>query len=430
MLKRKIRLIVYLSTLLLLIITNVTIFLVYSNRQLAQVPHDADINSNGNALFCTITLNEMLNNLDRLEEQIPVDPENQVHKIQEIDPEGNFVWEIGGLAYPHEVEELPNGHLLIADTGFDRVIEVAYPETDIVWSWEPAKINWTKVNPNWGKNHYYNFHNITFDWTHLNDVDFKSYGTWDACLISIRNFDLVVEVNYTAEKLGPTNNPENILWWYGDYQQHSLMYHQHNPDYLSTGNIIIADSENDRIIEVDKQTKAIVWKYDEGLLWPRDADELADGKLLITDTFNNRIFILDKEKKEILWEFSKDIISPYEADELANENILISGCYSGLILEVTLKGKIVWKYGSSLAKNIGYLNASVFLLMAFFGLFNRSLLFQLNNLKQKEKIRNIILICFLILLSVICLIVLIGYHFVIRTSIRIFNEKIINNFVR
>ena len=50
---------------------------------------------------------------------------------------------------PHEIVELANGHLLIADTGYDRVIEVDYPNKNIVWEWKPELINWTRVNPDW-----------------------------------------------------------------------------------------------------------------------------------------------------------------------------------------------------------------------------------------------------------------------------------------
>jgi len=51
----------------------------------------------------------------------------------------------------------------------------------------------------------------------------------------------------------------------GDYGNHSILQRQHNPDYLSSGNIIIADSENNRIIQVNYTTKNVEWIYQGGL---------------------------------------------------------------------------------------------------------------------------------------------------------------------
>ena len=272
---------------ILLLSSNIIMFFVFNNLELIDVPHDADRKSNGNTLIVSASFSEMLNHLNRIDDQKPVEPNNPAHKVYEVDPAGNVIWELRGLAYPHEVLELPNGHLLIADTGYNRVIEVDYPNKSIIWSWEPAQINWTKVNPKWDSDHYYN-NPSTYDWSHLNDVDFKQYSTWNACLISIRNFDLIVEVNYTADFNDP-NNSDNINWWYGDYENHTLLFRQHNPDYLDSGNVIISDSGNDRIIEINYTTKEVEWKLDQGLNWPRDADELDNRNILITDSSNSRI---------------------------------------------------------------------------------------------------------------------------------------------
>ncbi len=324
---------------------------------------DVDRKANGNTMISTFSFLEVLNYPNRMINQIPVEPNSTDHKIFEVDQYGNKIWELVGLAHPHEIEELPNGHLLIADTGFDRVIEIDYPNKNIIWEWKPEKINWTKVNSLWDSSHYYNGP-PSFDWTHLNDVDFKQYSTWNACLISIRNFDMIVEVNYTAEKLGPSNNPDNIVWYYGEYQNHSVLQRQHNPDYLSNGNIIIADSENNRILEVNYTTKEVEWVYQGGLDWPRDADELPNGNILITDSLNSRVFIIEKESKNIVWQFIGDLVNPYEADLLENGNVLIGNGIGGVVYEINAVGNIVWKYGLSYLKSVVYLNCIITLLMS------------------------------------------------------------------
>jgi len=382
------------------------------------VPHDADRKENGNTLICTTTFGEMFVHIGRTDDQKPLEEGDELHKLLEVDVSGNVIWEIDELGIPHEVLELPNGHLLIADTSKDRIIEINYPNKDIVWSWEPKLINWTQVNPDWDSNHYYN-NPITYDFTHMNDVEIKNYGNWDACLISIRNFDLVVEVNYTAEIIGNSNSPDNIVWWYGDYGDFSLLNKQHNPDYLANGNIIVADSQNNRIIEVSKSTKEIVWTYDEGLKWPRDADELEDNRLLITDCFNNQIIEIDRDSKEILWKYSKNMIIPYEADLLENGNVLISGDYGGKVLEVDRDGKIVWQYGKSAVRAGFHLNATLLFLICLNSIFFRiiSLLDEeLTRKKRGMRITSVSLLGIPLLLSFLIMAV---YHLFMQVLIKI-----------
>jgi len=409
----------FLSFIILFIVSNMTLFSIFVDNNMMPTYLDVDRKVNGNTLISTFSFLEVMNYPNRMLNQIPVEPNSSDHKIFEVDQSGKVVWELIGLAQPHEIEELPNGHLLIADTGYDRVIEVDYPNKNIVWEWKPEHINWTKVNPLWDSSHYYNGP-PAFDWTHLNDVDFKQYSTWNSCLISIRNFDMIVEVNYTAEKLGPSNNPDNIVWYYGDYGNHTLLQRQHNPDYLSNGNIIIADSENNRIIEVNYTTKEVEWVYQEGLDWPRDADELPLGNILITDSLNSRVFIINKASKTILWEFKGDLINPYEADLLDNGNILIGNGIGGVVFEIDGDGCIVWKYGLSYLKSVVYLNCIITVLMSSVFLF---FIFSKKDWKTeftKRKLSFSIKVGILISLIIISITILITYTSIIMLIFRIF----------
>ncbi|MFX0057752.1 MAG: aryl-sulfate sulfotransferase [Candidatus Hodarchaeota archaeon] len=392
-LKFKIKLIFYLA----LIISNIVIISVFLNLNLIQTHHDVDRRSNGNTFVCLSPF------FDLIADQITVarnpgvigppslvEPNDPQHRVIEVDPKGQIVWEVTGLAFPHEVLELPNGHILIADTFFDRLIEIDYPNKNIVWSWEPAQINWTEVNPSWGADHYYNIP-LAYDWTHLNHVDYKNYSTWEAVLISIRNFDLIVEVNYTAEKIGPSNNPSNINRFWGDHGNHTLLNHQHNPDYTATGDIIVSDSESNRIIEIDYETKTILWEYDIGLSWPRDADELPNGNILITDTFNNRIIEVDKITKQIVWKYRNDVVVPYEADQLSNGNILIGNGYGGVVYEINRQGFLVWRFGFSFFKSWGYANFINLMIIVFISLVFKFQKVKTEDLTRKKKYVNIII---------------------------------------
>ena len=404
--------------LVVLVISNFAVFYRYSKAQLIIVPHDVDRKINGNSLICYTTFREMFSHIGRADDQVPLESGDTLHKVVEVDASGDVVWEKDGLGIPHEVLELPNGHLLVADTSKDRIIEINYPNKDIIWSWEPILINWTQVNPSWDSEHYYN-NPITYDFTHMNDVEFKQYANWNACLISIRNFNLIVEVNYTAEMIGPSNNPANIIWWFGDYSDSSLIKEQHNPDYLSNGNIIIADSQNNRIIEVNKTTKEIVWVYDEGLKWPRDADELENGRLLITDCFNNRIIEIDRDSKEILWKYRKNMLIPYEADMLENGNILISGDYGGKVLEINRDKKIIWKYGKSAVRAGFYLNSTILFLLCLHGLIIRIYSPSLEDFTKKKRRRRVATISLLSIFMNLFFFIICAYSFFIFILIRL-----------
>lgn len=385
-------------------------------------PHDVDRKSNGNTLICAVGLNEMIAHIPRIDYQMSMPRNTITNRIIEVDENGNKVWEFSGLALPHEIVELPNGNLLVADTNFDRVIEIDYNQKKIIWSWKPSQINWTKVNSDWDGDHYYN-NPRTYDWTHINDVDFKEYGTWNACLVSLRNFDLVVEINYTAESENP-NNPDNINWWYGDYLNHSLLFQQHNPDYLQNGNIIIADSENNRIVEINYSTKERVWESSLSLRWPRDADELDNGNLLITDSYNNRIIEINKTTEDILWSFSKDVIIPYEADLLKEGTILVSEQFMGHVLEVKRDGTIVWAYGISFYKPLFYFNALMAIGIFILEVFYRSQNVLNPKLSQRKKRLNISLLGFFSTMIVLFLSMLICYNGLLKGFVQFLNPII------
>ena len=367
-LNRKLKISILVGFLILTVTTNFILFFLFSSSNMMPSYLDVDRKSNGNTFICSFSFREILNYPNRIRNQIPVPANSTEHRIFEVDQSGNIVWEFIGLAQPHEVEYLPNGHILVADTGYDRVIEIDYPSKNIVWEWNPELINWTKVNPEWNGTHYYN-NPIIFDWTHLNDVDFKNYSSWSALLISIRNFDMIVEINYTAERLGPSNNPDNIIWYYGDYGNHTLLHRQHNPDYLSDGNIIVSDSENNRILKVNYTTKEVYWSYQGGLNWPRDADELPDGNILITDSLNSRVFEINADSKQIVWSFQGDLINPYEADRLDNGNVLIGNGIGGVAYEINRNGIEEWRYGISYLKSLIYLNCILAIAIETFAFF-------------------------------------------------------------
>ena len=241
----------------------------------------------------------------------------------------------------HDSDILPNGNVLMADAMGNRVVEVDINDpSKIVWSWDALNIsdvNWTRfsLDQGWTDLSFIEDTNpLLSSWSHLNDVDFingSKFGrSYDSILISLRNIDLVIEVNYSDTK--------EIVWSYGQPNNLTLLNHQHNPDRYDNGNTVICDTRNDRIIEVNTTTKEVVWElkleFPNGRLRvARDCDDIGGGRRLITDSGNNRLLVYDMSSQKIVKEIKSPwFANPYDADMLENGRIVVSNILTDTIL--------------------------------------------------------------------------------------------------
>lgn len=193
----------------------------------------------------------------------------------------------------HDVDYLPGNRLLVANmrqyndtTGQndDRLFIYNMTSDRIEWEWllrdhYPAS----------GGGPY------TDDWTHINDIDRIGPGTY---LASVRNFDQVIVVDRESGE---------ITQRLGADGRHGILHQQHNPQYLDgeggRPTILIADSENDRVVEYarrDGQWER-TWRLTGGLSWPRDADRLPNGNTLVVDSLNHRVAEVTPRGR-IVWE--------------------------------------------------------------------------------------------------------------------------------
>ena len=328
-----------------------------------------------------------------------------VSAIIELDQEGNIIWDYSpnGIEHhvDHEIVERQGGYFF-CDSFKDAISYVNKTTKEVEWNYKLEYINWTLVNSSWDADHYYNLPcnqwlmRECIDWSHLNDIDFKDYGTWESMLISIRNFNLIIEVNYTAARQRINATAEDITWYY-----RGNLRHQHNPDYLPNGNMIIVDSDKQRLIEVNMTTKEIVWEWTHSSIkWPRDCDLMPEDRFLITDV--DRALIINRTTGDIIIEFG-DIFGGYEADYIASSNtVLVSSGSSGVIIEYDADtGEVVWGWGTDVLSQITVGNCtflivyeSLWILIAIF---------------MKSKLRWILIIPLVILIG-LEIYVIIGYH--------------------
>ena len=207
--------------------------------------------------------------------------------VYEFDPEAQKrVWtERFALPDIHDVDLINDDELLVAGINYDQGTTsndsvFIYNRTTDERTWEWKFKNYYLNNSDKGIE--------TKDWTHVNDIDRISQGEY---LVSVRNMDQVIVVNRSTKAI------EMRL---GEDDDYDTLDEQHNPNYLESENgtptILVADSENDRIVEYarvggppGKGEWKRTWTLTGNLNWPRDADRLPNGNTLITDTLNNRV---------------------------------------------------------------------------------------------------------------------------------------------
>ena len=205
----------------------------------------------------------------------------------------------------HDVDLIDGDQLLVANmrqyengVSNDRLLVYDRPSDEVVWEWTFHE-------------HYPNSTDGGFraDWSHVNDVDKVDEGRY---LASPRNFDQVILVNRSTKE---------IEYRLGGDDDHDRLFEQHNPDFFidedGTPTILVADSENDRVVEYEKRGDdwECTWTVGEGqFTWPRDADRLPNGNTLVVDSMNHRVVEVTPQG-EIVWEFYSPW-APYDVERI------------------------------------------------------------------------------------------------------------------
>jgi len=205
--------------------------------------------------------------------------------IYEINRGGDVVWSYLDRKVTHDADRLPNGNTLVVFGGFDRKNDIQAkeinPKGEIVWSWK-------------AKDHLDNaeYKNISDQgWTHANAV---SRLRNDNTLISLRNFNIVVEVSPNG----------SILRTIGK----GIFHYQHDPEILPNGNLLVMNhSRPNKAIEINPKTNEVVWEsrnFGKEMSPVRDADRLPNGNTLITGTTKILEFT---PNGELVWRLNLDV---------------------------------------------------------------------------------------------------------------------------
>ena len=205
----------------------------------------------------------------------------------------------------HDADRINSTHLAIADIYLDRVFIVNTRTNEISWSWSPVNESPKRFPPNSSGGPF------PTDWTHMNDVEVLEDGR---LMPSPRNTDHVIF-------LDPSKPPTKALqenWMVGSENNYETLYEQHNPDYIPASQggpaVLIADSENNRLVEYQRENGEWnqTWTWtDSRAQWVRDADRLPNGNTLVADSNGDRVFEINRQG-EVIW--SAEVAFPYEAE--------------------------------------------------------------------------------------------------------------------
>ena len=273
------------------------------------------------------------------------------NRAVEVDSNHNVVWSFGSnnpaLCNPgpgaiiglNDAERLSGGLTILAGTGIppgadplmpngcvdNRVIVVDQQGT-IVWQYGQAGV--TGSGPN-----------------QLNVPVFAIQLTNHHILIVDQANERVIEVNQNSKK---------IVWQYGQTGVSGSGFDQlNNPnsaELLSNGDILIADENNNRVIEVTRGHQ-IVWQYSQGLSFAAFASRLPNGDTLITDSGNARILEVTHAKQVVFQYFtntqsgSNPTPLPTNAVQLANGNISIADQFNDRSIIIDQSQTIVFQQG-------------------------------------------------------------------------------------
>ncbi|MFC7135595.1 aryl-sulfate sulfotransferase [Halobaculum litoreum] len=151
----------------------------------------------------------------------------------------------------HDAEPLPGGGFAMTDMDHERILIVE--DGAVTWTWNASTLYDAPADP------------TRTDWLHINDIDRIGDGRF---LVSVRNANQLVIVERTddggsevveivnADEAGSSdasctgNGQLRDTDGDGDVRcgDPSILDHQHNPQWLGDGAVLVADSDNDRVV--------------------------------------------------------------------------------------------------------------------------------------------------------------------------------------
>src|SRR5713226_346026 len=229
------------------------------------------------------------------------------------------------------------GNILISDQFNNRVVEVA-PDGHIVWTFGSG--NPKLCNPGPGAI------------IGLNDAERLSGGLTLLAGTGIPAGSQSYPKGCADNRVIVVNQKGDIVWQYGQAGVTGSGPNELNTPVfaiqLPSHNIMVVDQANNRVIEIDRNSKQLVWSYGPksgpgALNNPNSAELLPSGNILIGDENNNRAIEISRDGT-IVWQYNQGLSAAAFASRLPNGDTLITDSAHSRILEVTPNKRIVFEY--------------------------------------------------------------------------------------
>ena len=121
------------------------------------------------------------------------------------------------------------------------------------------------------------------------------------------------------------------------------------------GDLLICMRYRNLIAIIDAETEKVLWLWGPGEVdWPHHPSVLSNGNIMIFDNGAHReysrLIEVDPNTRKIVWEYKADPPETFytegrgAAQELPNGNILITESGKGHVFEITRDGAVVWEF--------------------------------------------------------------------------------------
>jgi len=248
------------------------------------------------------------------------------HVAVEVDRAGNIVWQYGETKHPaRDIDHLSSpssirlaldGRCVIADTRNHRVLML-----------DADRAECQMVH-----------HDGTF-----RDPTYAALLDNGNCLVCDTGNKRVIELDQQGY----------IVWDYGaPVVSRRLLSYPRSVDVNGSGGYLIADTAQDRIIElVDEHVREMPFKGKPELFWPRCARMLPSGSLLIADARNRRVVEVSADG-EVLNQLThidqdgrRELEDPHDVRMLADGRLLITDSSQDLVVIADWSGRVYLTVG-------------------------------------------------------------------------------------
>jgi outer membrane protein assembly factor BamB len=206
------------------------------------------------------------------------------NEVIELDPAGNEVWKYSAPG-AWSAEKLDNGNVLIASYQLNKVLEVS-PAKEIAWEFELPGV--LSARPLDNGNILASSHsgNRVVE-VNRDKVVVWTYTSNTQCHDAIRleNGNTLVCTN---DNVVEVDSAGDVVWSFPAEQAYGI-------DTLDNGNLLVAKL-NGAVIEVDRQSNAILWTYN--FPSPVDVFRTEEGTTLIT---GSQSAVEINDRKETVW---------------------------------------------------------------------------------------------------------------------------------